>query len=451
VIISISLTLAAVEAYARAGGAGGGGSDFGGGGSGGNDILFDFYLGFFLRLAPALIERGPIGWCFLAVGLYLIFQAVNRLYFSDDKTEWLPERSSNRGFPVDEELYRKIETAFLTVQKSWAEKQTGPMRRFISDGVYQRFHAQFTMMKLLGQTNQISNLKVYSIERIPRPTETEGLYECLDVRIEASAEDQFVSATNPGLNSPGGNERFSEYWSFIRRRDHILGKDIFHSNSCPRCSAPLSLNMMKDARCSYCGSYINNGEFDWVLSEITQEGAVLESRPVIAPRAALATQDPMFSIQVLEDKASNAFMQILIAKATGDLRPLKRFCTNRAYTEFSSIAQRRSRIIYDRLYLKSVVTESVDFHQGLVHATVRIQFASRKLSDLNDTFAKLETETKFLKLWHEPVGASVRGTIYANACSSCGAPQKDSLSPVCEFCRANLNDMTRDWIVDNLD
>jgi hypothetical protein len=325
------------------------------------------------------------------------------------------------------------------------------MRRFISDGVYQRFHAQFTMMNLMGQRNAISKLKVYAIDRMPRHTDTEGLYECLDLRIEASADDQFVSEKNPDLNSPGGNRRFFEYWSFIRRRDYIKGKDIFHSNNCPRCSAPLSTAMMKDARCTYCGSYINNGEFDWVLAEITQAGSELVSRPVIAPRAALATSDPNFSIQVLEDKASNAFMQILIAEATGDLRSLKRFCTARAYAKFSSSMQHRGRVIYDRLYLKSVVTESVDLHGGILHASVRIQFSSRKLRDTNDTLAKLTTQSRIIKLCHKPIGVLAKGTIYANACTACGAPQKDSLSPVCEFCRSSLNDMTRDWVVDDLD
>lgn len=63
---------------------------------------------------------------------------------------------------------------------------------------------------------------------------------------------------------------------------------------------------MKDARCSYCGTYVNNGEFDWVLAEITQEESYGGTADIVITENVLDL-DPSISIQVLEDKASNAF------------------------------------------------------------------------------------------------------------------------------------------------
>ena len=446
-IFGVSILSFPLDLWARAGGAGGGsdGGDFGGGQSysygGGSSGDGDFIRVVF-EIIFRLIRMGPVGWLILAAIVFVLYKVFTgrRIQYAEERVR--PDRIRvNKGLPVDPIFRAKIETAFRTVQQAWTEQRPELMRRFITDGVHQRFHAQFTMMKLLGQTNPISNIQIYSIDQMMSPRENMGLYESVDIRIEASARDQFISSVDPSLNSVGGAEHFVEFWSFIRRRDGDHTKDIFNSNLCPKCSAPLGLKMMDDARCDYCGSSINNGEFDWVLAEITQADDYGGSMPTLNLPAELTAANSTFSVQVLEDKASNAFMQILIGAATHNLEPIRRFTLDQ---EFEKIRAEWSRghIVYDRLYLNSVMARTIEWRDGLLHANVHVRFTYRQPPS-----SQLATQERTLVLVHRPANVSAKGTIYANECSTCGAPQKDSLSHRCLYCGSNLNDITRDWIV----
>jgi hypothetical protein len=205
--------------------------------------------------------------------------------------------------------------------------------------------------------------------------------------------------------------------------------------------------MMADARCNYCGSYINNGEFDWVLAEITQEDDYIPSAPAMMQADPWAA-DPNFSVQLLEDKASNAFTQILIAVATGDSKALRRFTTDE---EFAKLRMNVSsgKMIYNRLYLNSVVTKQVSQEGDLLKADVDIRYTFSEI--VNGEAGDEQTLDQTMTLLHRANGNLAKGSIYANACPTCGAPQKDSLSHVCAFCGAVMNDITREWLVGGLE
>jgi hypothetical protein len=344
------------------------------------------------------------------------------------------------------------------------------MRRFISDGVYQRFHAQFTMMNLLGQSNLISGVAVRGL-LIVRCYQ-DGLYDCIDIRITAEANDQFVCEKFPNLNSPGGREEFVEIWSFIRRSDFKRGFDIFSSNNCPKCAAPLTGKLIETARCPYCGSYLNSGEFDWVLSEITQQNdygkpfAVTHRLPPFAAanETQIAAVYPAFSRQALEDRASNALMQILIGMAERDshsnqgaIQSVQRFTTAQEFAELKA-AIPIEHIVYDRLYTRAVDFLGMRIDGSHLHAFIGIEFCCHQINldsrlsgarfaafDLENS---MRSQANVLVLYREITDAVAKGSIYAGTCPSCGAPQKDSLSPICEFCSASLNDPKLDWIVE---
>lgn len=447
-VMVVLILVKGADLWARGGGAGGGhggGGHGGGGGHSSGGFGGGGYYGGGHYSSGGTSSPAEVWFFLLLIVAFLAWKYYSTTYTSDESEDG--RLYVNKGLPVDPALYTKVRTAFLTVQEAWMQKRPALMRRFITDGVYQRFNAQFTMMNLLGQTNNISNVTIHSIDRMPRPSEESGLYEVIDIRIEASADDQFVSTTSPELNSPGGRERFVEYWSFIRRKDGDHSKDIYNSNQCPKCSAPLSENMMKDARCTYCGSYINNGEFDWVLAEITQEGDYGTSAPTFNLPDVFRQPNSSFSVQVLEDKASNAFMQILVAGATGDAEAIRRFTTESGF-EAVKKTWLGNRTIYDRLFLNSVMARQIDMNDGVLRAMVRIRFSYHPVNA--PTMLGMATQEATLILVHRPVGEPSKGSIYANACPACGASQKDSLSHVCSYCRSNLNDITRDWIVTDI-
>ena len=69
--------------------------------------------------------------------------------------------------------------------------------------------------------------------------------------------------------SPHRARRFTEYWTFIRRRG--VKESEKEDSACPNCGAPLKINMA--GICEFCEGKITSGEFDWVLSRIEQDEA----------------------------------------------------------------------------------------------------------------------------------------------------------------------------------
>ncbi|MGZ3650324.1 MAG: TIM44-like domain-containing protein [Bdellovibrionota bacterium] len=454
-------------AFARAGGAGGGSSGGGssgggfGGGGGGGDLI-----GLLFQLIFQLLAAGPFGWLILAfIVAIAIFiaratQNSNRAQAVYVPTAEVAQKIENRfssAFPGEsyQQFQEKVSKAFFLIQQSWSEQNLAHMRRFITDGVSQRFNAQFTMMKVLAQKNPITDVKIHGIQvaKVSR----DGAYDCVDVMIQASATDQFVCEKFPALNTPGGNEGFTEFWTFVRRTDHRPGKDIFHNDSCPQCGAPLTDKLMDTARCPYCGTYLNNGEFDWVLAEITQEedyGVPLPLReaPEMEDRGVdkVRALDPGFSVQLLEDKATNAFMEILIGTATNNPNLVKRFTTADA---FALMVQGwpKTPMAFDRLYTKTVELLDAKISGTHAQAWVGVRYCFHRIDrGSNPQGVEMNSVVKVLALSRDYSGGVPKGSVYAGSCPHCGAPQANNLSPLCDHCSQPLNDQRLEWIVEGI-
>lgn len=494
--VFLSTIFVAIEVWARAGGAGGGhggggghssghssghgGGSYGGSGGGGDGLVSLFRLIF--DMVMVLLRMGPVGWVIL-LGLTGFVIMVFRLFKRgsadqpglDHEINFSAKQLASMAPPVQEEFRQKIITCFVTVQAAWSQQRLDLMRRFISDGVYQRFHAQFTMMQMLKQRNLVTDVNVERVDIVRRFEE--GVYECLDVRIVATADDQFICETDSSLNSPGGRDRFVEYWSFLRRKDHRPTTDLYSTDLCPQCSAPLDNKLIETARCPYCSTYLNSGEFDWVLSEITQEHDYNPEMQVVAMGSSetdgqatsegaglkipLSVQQalPAFSKLQLEDKTSNAFMQVLIAKALRAPAPLQRFCSNELFAKLEQeLSQQfgRSLFVYDRLFTNAVDTMSVEVEGEFVSAKVMVRFSYHRVEqaasgELMNRESGFVTERKILTMRCRPSIAMAKGSIYAGCCPSCGAPQGSSLNHLCSHCGAALNDPTHEWILSAID
>lgn len=266
------LLLASGAAHAVAGGAGGGGGGFDGGS--------DDVAGLLFELIFWIIWSLPFPYNF--IGLAIVFGG---LWFAGRKTRAVsglnripsiakataqtfspsPEfLGRNPGFDP-QALLAKANTAFLAIQEAWMKQDMAPVRRWISDGIWQRFNTQFAMMRLLGQKNLVSNIQIRNtfIDAI----EQDGNFDIVHVGIHFSARDDFVSDKFPQLDQRGDLEML-EYWSFIRKAG-VTGKDLYHGNRCPGCGAELPADMGEVARCQSCHAISTGGDYDWILAEIT--------------------------------------------------------------------------------------------------------------------------------------------------------------------------------------
>lgn len=461
--IAILLIVVSGAALARAGGAGGG-SRSGGGGGGGGDGLGGLVIYIFviliqtIGLIPTLILIGVI----IIIAVLVKRKKARQTVLKTLSVEQRPMekvkgygqfRQYNTDFNSDE-FYDKVRTAFVAIQKAWSEQNLSKVRRFISDGVFQRFNTQFKMMALLKQQNPVSDITVNSVS-IDK-FEVDGNYDIIHVAVTATMYDQFVCKTNPRLNSPGGKETFLEYWSFIRKRG-MEHKDIYHTYECPKCSAPLGEDMGEIGKCGYCGAMVNSGEFDWVLSEITQaddyarQNLIQKAENLKKTVAELVEEYNDFAVQLVEDKASNGYLQIKTAEVMKDPAIMRRFVTDKAFEKIKNGIP-DERIVYNRLFLNEVtlVAAQKEEHTNILTFSVTISHQRVKLID-NDSAAiidpYIQTHTEFLQMERQVKEGGSKGSLYAHTCPSCGASIQDSLDINCAYCGSALNNLANEWII----
>ena len=480
-LIFITLTVLgipyiSVELIARAGGGGGGnggGGHSGGGFSGGGNSYGDGAFGYdsyssgssnfdFNTFITVIIFFVIF---YLAFRLFLFFQNASITTYSrmaghekksfekiDGCKEFL---LTNPSFDLSAFLL-KVRKAFIEVQTSWSEQDISHMRRFITDGVYQRFNTQFKMMELLQQTNPLSNIKLADIwvDKI----EQDGLYDIIHVGIEASMDDKFQCELNHELDEEGLDD-FVEFWSFIRKQG-AQKKDIYDSRNCPNCGAPLPENIGEVCKCTHCNAMVNSGEFDWVLSEITQKDDY-HSIDVFSEKLGnleakvydMVSVYSDFSVQLVEDKASNAYMQIMTAKAMQDPSVMRRFVSDDVFQQLVPEFERNQNI-FNRIFLNKVTLIGAQKKENkiiLIFAIIcSIQRVLLKSNRVELVDPEIMSHEEVIFLTRDAQAGSGKGTIYQHTCPACGGPVKNTLDIKCSYCGSLFNSTVNDWVVSAL-
>lgn len=460
------LLLAACSGYARAvaGGAGGG---FDGGGDG---------IGFVIELLLWIIFELPFPLNLAALAIAVAFvwigarktravSGLNRIQSiaqAAAKPDAIPAAFLKRNPGFDPAtLIGKVEIAFPAIQQAWMKQDMAPVRRWISDGVWQRFNTQFAMMRLLGQKNVVSKLEIRKI--FIDAVEEDGDFDIVQVGIHYKVNDDFVSDKFPGLDQSGLLEML-EYWSFVRKAG-IAGKDLYHGNHCPGCGAGLPADMGEVARCPSCHTVSTLGDYDWVLSEITQADDYANQndkldksgRLIQRIRTALG-EDADFSVQLIEDKASNAYLQILAAQVTQRPEAMRRFVGDALFDRLARKIAAQQPCVFNRLYLNNVTL--IDFFRnegrdsradGKDNLVIAFKRTAQRVDIAENTLALIDQgpyATNEIMILSRDVGAGVpKGALYAHACPACGAPVGDTLDLKCGYCGAVLNSTRHEWIV----
>lgn len=443
--------------FARAGG--GGSRSRGSGG----DLGILYLIFYIIRILPF-----PLNIIAIGILLFLFFKGSKKV--KNDGSAFsnlggIKDSASAEGFTdflihnpdFDENAFiKKVETAFTGIQNAWTEKKIAQARRYITDGVYQRFLTQIKMMELLKQTDEISDIRIINIwiDRV----EEDGDYDIIHAGIHASMKDIFKSEISKSLNTRVDDD-FIEYWSFIRLKNN-RNKDLYGTVKCPNCNAPLTEEHLDVVKCPFCGTLLNNGEYDWILSEITQANDYAASRrssrkiKVLKNRLSGTPILEGSSIQLLEDKASNGYLQILTAQTLKDFRGIKRF-TSSAFAEKLEKDIPEEEIVYNRLFLNDVTligaSESGD--SNLLFVSIRSSFQrvilkNGRLAKKIDPFLVSETQVVVMKKKKD--ARKPKGSLYAGSCPACGAPVEDSFAVKCSYCGTEYNREDLDWIIDNI-
>lgn len=347
----------------------------------------------------------------------------------------------------------KVRTAFLELQDAWQQQDLSKVRKWMSDGMYQRLTAQFAMMKKLSQRNRLSNIRIENIY-VANVTD-DGAYKAADVAISFSMDDQFISDKYPSINESFVGDTDTEYWTFIKRADAKAGNtNMYSSENCPNCGASLENKLGEVSRCSSCGTLTNNAAYDWILSEVTQNDDYSGNNHLLrdAKLHDLTKNDPLFSIQRVEDVASNVFMQIMEVLTGDNNKKLNRFADKAVAEKILQQKTAAGSFVFDRLYLNDVTlvnytTENdklnLIFSLGATYQRVQ---AGTKLSFL-DYDMNLHKFRIVLSKDLAALNKPQKEVAFSYECSSCGAPYNDTTNDTCTYCDAPVIDTARNWVL----
>lgn len=453
-IILVVTLFISQDLFARLGGAGG--SSHSGGSDNGGLFQIIWMIIMFLPFPLNIIVIGVI-----IVGYYFYNKkAKEKTVFNNipaganDFINKQPEgkdsfmlRNSNFN---EQEFKTKVEKSFYDLQYAWQDKNMSKVRKYISDGMYQRLNTQFKMMDLLGQKNTIENLKLKDSHIVK--FEVDGNFDIIHVAIIGSVTDKFVSEKYKSLNS-GGSEEFLEYWSYIRKQGSAES-DLYSTNNCPKCGGELPKDAGDMSKCEYCGAITNSGEFDWVLSEITQadDFAVSSNTPELKDKEEiLSAENEDFCSQLIEDKASNGYLQIQTARVLKDNKLMKRFVSSELFEKLTNKFEKENKFIYNRIFINdvSIIGIMQKDNKNIISISIKSSFQRVSINEdkvqLIDPFVNVQNE--IIIMTRDIKSGESKGSLYAHSCPSCGGTLGDTTDLKCQYCGSEINSTSNEWII----
>jgi hypothetical protein len=172
-----------------------------------------------------------------------------------------------------------VKPTFLKVYQAWSSLKWEDALPVVSDRLWHSYRFWIEDYKEFGIVPRLDDITIDRVEYAS--VEVDHYYESITVRIFASCRDYKTDKAGKVLAGDAKRSRhFTEYWTFIKNREVAPNweGDAVNLHNCPNCGAPLQLNQL--AECGSCGSKVNTGQFNWVLSTIAQDDDYgLEHRP----------------------------------------------------------------------------------------------------------------------------------------------------------------------------
>ncbi|OGR56390.1 MAG: hypothetical protein A2X36_11560 [Elusimicrobia bacterium GWA2_69_24] len=345
-------------------------------------------------------------------------------------------------------LVRRVINAFLKIQTAWSAQDMSPARAFVSDGVMERFSIQIAMQKARGMRNQMERVEVRDA-RIAQ-ADSDSHFDTVHFAVRATAVDTDVLLKDGSTvrNSGKTQSEFVEVWSFLRRPGaKTLQKPGLIEGSCPSCGAPLQA--MDAAKCGSCGSFVNSGEYDWVLAEITQgeEWTVRPPERTIQGYQALQQRDPAFNIQFMEDRGSVAFWRWQMAAWERKPDLLQALANEECAKAFiAEISQKH--VVYKEAAVGGVEVLACENGDPFDRVHVQVRWSGERFEIAGEEAVSQGQSVMchvFIFSRKSTVRTDPRHGLRSLRCPGCGAPPSGSAQSSCEYCGVPFNDGSVGW------
>ncbi|NLP04616.1 TIM44-like domain-containing protein [Candidatus Fermentibacteria bacterium] len=474
-LVALILLVLPSVSSARAGGGhdyGGGGGDGGGGGGEGFGILL-YYL------IQLVIYRPAIGIPLLIVVIFISIKVrksartgiqtatisragrvAREREQADLESRLTALESGDPGFSREAFLTR-ASSAFVEIQKAWSAQDMSKARRFVSDGIRERFELQIGMQKAENFRNDMSDVKVVSRRIVAM--QSDRAFDTLHVEIVATASDRDVELSSGRVLRSRPGEPFTEYWSFLRKpgaRTAASGGLV--EGLCPNCGAGLELS--DQGRCAHCDSIVSSGEYDWILAEITQamEWGTTGNPSLVPGWDDMLGKDPAFNLQHVEDRTSVIFWRYIRAHFDSTVEALRKVASPEWLDEFAK-RQILSRQGDRWLHFREAAVGAVEVQRlvpgppgGRDRAEVLVRWSAR--NSMRTAGGKVENAgdrmirpVVFLLERDSEVATRADMTFMSAHCQGCGAPFEGGDSGNCSYCGRVLNDGSQDWVLTGME
>ncbi len=457
--------------FARAGG----GENYHSGGGGGGGALI--YLAF--RLIVLCFQHPacglPVLIALVVIGIYIYRHAPeysaaasaarSRIAAPDQAARLANVGQIRQQDPAFDEaaFLSRVRTAFVAIQEAWTGQDLSRVRAFISDGVYERFSLQFAGQREAGYRNRLDNLLVEDARVLD--VNTDDTFDEVSVLLRARADDYRVSlADGRRVPGPTATGSFTEVWSFLRRRGArtVPGKPGLIEGNCPNCGAAIEMN--QSANCAHCKALLRSGEYDWVLSEITQESTWEAGGRGRVPGAdELRARDPGFNLQALEDRTSVIFWRLAAAWRTGKTAPLRKMAAP-AFCDALEPTLRAppggARTFFGECAVGAVTVRGVAAAATAANsespgdrAVVEVDWSGQRWAAAPGAPPRPAApdystlSTLFVLFRKAGVQTDVAKAVSSAHCPNCGAPESGGASNACDFCGTVLNDGSQGWVL----
>lgn len=157
---------------------------------------------------------------------------------------------------------------FIKLQYAWSDRDWSVIRCFETNELFEQHSSQLERYKVNKQINKLERVSV-NWARLYTYSQSADK-EILTVALNSKMIDYIVDEESGKVlkGDPNLNKVNTYKLTFIRKKGvkTKAGETTLNTTNCPNCGAPTEITSA--GKCTYCGSIITTGEYNWVLSNL---------------------------------------------------------------------------------------------------------------------------------------------------------------------------------------
>lgn len=354
-----------------------------------------------------------------------------------------------------ENFLNKFRVAFEKIHHACYNHEIETIQAMVSDALFEQFRCRVTEQKEAGIRFNCPEVDIQTaqIARIA----SDDIFDEIHVLVRAQAVETAIDVvTGETLNAENKLQKICEYWSFVRKPSaKTLDKPGLMEGSCPNCGAPILIGQA--TICSVCNSFIRSGNYDWVLSQITQACEWEYANPRVIPGwNELKGSDPQFTTQQIEDRCAVVFWMIRLAEQQRKMEPIQRFATEKCCENFKFLFSSTGKFtFFENISFASATLKAIMVKEDIERIYLLVVWsgipvsctAQGRIPQLH-RFVKPRRDV-FVFVRKPGQKTNLNNALSSAHCHFCGGPMTSGFAINCNYCNALLNDGS-DWILEKI-